>query len=340
MMTLKFVSREMLTKQRAYAEFKAGLKLSDHLREVEKLANGHRVYEFVGTDTFGVEWNRRQFYEVDAGRQEEPILYLPIYTELRNAGFPKNVSVNRMGPAAVIFDELFEGGEVKFSTIGSSDFSVPIRHWGTGLEYSKDLVIFNELWDVPLVERGVGIAHNALLNHIHFTPILTYTYAAANQTAGNTGGASTVEDYMLTIEDAISNSKADATNPRRGPYVLLISGNRMFTVEKALTLVPQQGVSLQSRTALESIRGVVAYDGWTGTRGDKTVTYTGVPSTKAYLISLQYGAKDFRSYVKQDLMGTGPQQDITRFLTQTAWDSYFGVYANPIASVEEITWPT
>src|SRR5690606_18998163 len=112
-----------------------------------------------------------------------------------------------IGPGGVIFEEVFEGGEVKFSSIGASEYTVPIRHWATGLEYSKDLVIFNELWNVPIVERQMGVAHNALLNHLHLGPILTYSYTAANQTGANTAGDSLVEDTFLTIQDAITNSK-------------------------------------------------------------------------------------------------------------------------------------
>ena len=42
-------------------------------------AAGHRVYEFIGTDSFGTQWADRQRYEIDAGRDEEPMVYTPIY---------------------------------------------------------------------------------------------------------------------------------------------------------------------------------------------------------------------------------------------------------------------
>lgn len=337
-MTMRVISRDLLAQQKARATFPRDLKLSDHVREIDKLANGHRIYEFVGVDTFGDEWRTRQRFEVDAGRDEEPLLYTPLYEEIRDAGLPKNVSVNRMGPAGVIFEEVLEGGEVKFMSVGESQYTVPIRHWATGLEYSKDLVIFNELWRVPVVERQVGIAHNALLNHLHLYPIISYAYAAANQTAANSSGDTYVEDVMLTIEDAITNSRTDTDNPRRGPYMLLCSTSNIFAIEKALTRVPQQGVSLQS-SAIDAVRGIIAYDGWSGMRGNLSVSYPGVTTGKAYLISLQYRGQDFQSFVKQDLMFEGEERDLSRFMTQSVWDSYWGVYANPIAAVEEITLP-
>lgn len=334
---MNIYSQELLAKRKPTVAFPRNLRLADHVREVTR--GGEHIYEFVGTDSFGAEWNQRQRFEIDAGRQEVPLLYAPIYTEIRDANLPRSIQVNRIGPGGVVLEEVLEGGEVKFASVTSSEFTVNIRHYGVGLEYSKDLVVFNELWRVPIVERAVGQAYNALLNHAHLYPILSASYTAANQTGANTAGSSTTEDFLLTLEDAITNSRTDSSNPRRGPYVLLVSSAQAVVVEKALTNVPQQGVTLRSRV-LDSIRDIVVYDGWTGTRGAKSTTYAGVTSGKGYLISTQFGNQDFQSYMKQDLMQDGEDVDASRFLTQVVWDTYFGVYANPIAAVEEITWPS
>lgn len=339
-MTIQIFNKARLAKDKPKIAFPPGFQLKNLVREMGQQANGHRIYEFIGTDSFGAEWQQRQYFEVNAGRDEEPLVYQPIYDIVSDAGLPKNVDINRIGPGGVVFEEVFEGGEVKFSTITSSEFTVPIRHWATGLEYSKDLVIFNEMWNVPLIERQMGVAHNALLNHLHLNPIVAFSYAAANQTAAVTSGATTTEDWLLTLEAAIAASRADTANMRRGPYILLIAGANEFMVERSLQRVPQQGVALQANSALSAVRAIVSYDGWTGTRGAKATTYTGVTAGKAYLISQQYRGQDFRSFEKQSLQNEGTEQDISRFLTQTVWDSYYGVYANPIAAVEEITWPS
>ena len=147
----------------------------------------------------------------------------------------------------------------------------------------------------------------------------------------------TLVGHVQIIEDAIVNSRTDATNPRRGPYALLCSAAQELTIRKALTTEVQSGLAAQSR-AVDSIRSVIAYDGWTGTQGKIATAYSGVTSGKAYLISLQYMGQDFQSYMKQNLMQDGTQEDISRFLTQIVWDTYFGAYANPIAAVEEISW--
>jgi hypothetical protein len=335
---MEFITRDKLAKFQPSIVFPSDLRLSDKMKLQARNADGNHIYEFIGTDTFSAEWNTRRQFEIDAGRSEEPTLYEPIYRIVSDASLPRNVTTYKMGPGGVVFEEMFEGGEVKFATVTSSSQTVPIRHWAVGLEYSKDLVVFNELWNVPIVEREAGIAHNALLNHLHFNPILTYSYAAANQTAFNSTGSTTQEDYLLTLEDAVTNSKADTSNPRRGPYILLISSAQAFMWEKALMQVPQEGMTLQTRTLYPQIRNVIVYDGWSGSRGSGAATqYAGVTSGKAYLISMQYQAMDFQSYEKQALRNEGSETDLSRFMTQTVWDSYYGVYANPLRAVEEIS---
>jgi hypothetical protein len=333
-MTIKILSRETLKQDKPKIAFPQGLNLRDHVREINQ--GNQRIYEFIGTDSFGAEWNERRRFEIDAGRVEEPLVYQPIYDIINDATLPKNVSVNQIGPGGVVFEEVKEGGEVKFSSVTSSEFSVSIRHWATGLEYSKDLVIFNELWRVPVFERAMGIAHNALLNHLHLSPILTATYAAGNQTAFVTTGDTDAEDVFLTVQAGITASRTDTTNPRRGPYILLVSSADLFRIEMALTRVGQEGFTRQS-SAISMVSSVIAYDGWTGTRGAKTTTYSGVTAGKAYLINTGYRGMDFQSYVKQDLQQEGEETDISRFLTQVVYDSYLGVYANPTAAVEELT---
>ena len=166
-MNIQIYSKAALTKDKGKSRIPAQLAPGRPYAPDQRAGRRHRVYEFVGTDSFGTQWADRQRYEIDAGRDEEPIVYTPIYDIVSDASLPKNVTVNTMGPGGVVFEEVFEGGEVKFSGIASGEYTVPIRHWATGLEYSKDLVMFNEFWNVPIFERQMGVAHNALLNHLH-----------------------------------------------------------------------------------------------------------------------------------------------------------------------------
>ena len=93
-------------------------------------------------------------------------------------------------------------------------------------------------------------------------------------------------------------------------------------------------------SAIDAITQVIAYDGWTGTRGRKVTTYAGVSSGTAYLIDQSHKSLDFNSFVKQGLDSAIGNSDVSRFIMdQIVWDTYLGVYANPTASVEVITLP-
>lgn len=338
------IAKELLMKDREPMRFKDGTDLRHHMRIVEQGMNG-TVVEFIGTDNFNKAWYERQRYEVDRGRDQEPLLYQSIYEITTDPTLPRNVPVYRLGPAGVVFHQIEEGGEVRFATVGQSNFSVPIYQYAMGLRYSKSLVMFNELWSVAEVEVQAGTAYNALLNHIHFNPILTHTYASGNKTDGTALTDFNVADplplkYANTLEAAVAAAASDKKNPRRGPYDLLVASANAFTWEKALRGVPQQGTSEQS-SIINRIRNIIVYDGWTGDQGAKTVTYDGVTAGKAYLVDLSLRNRHFRSYVKQDLQSTMGNPDVSRFiLEETVWDAWFGTYADPTGAVHEITTPT
>lgn len=336
-MPIKIISQAHLVQHKPKVAFPSGLRLADHMRPAAN--QGGRVYEFIGTDTFNSEWYTRRQFEVDAGRLEVPVLYTPIYETISDPNLPRILSIQSMGPGGVVFEQVYEGGEVKFASVTSSQKSVELAHFGVGLEYSDDLIAYNELWNVPIVERAMGQSYNALLNHMHLYPIISATYAAGNLTGPNPSGGNFTEDMFLTIEDAITAARTDTTNPRRGPYALLVSSANLFALERALTRVPQLGFGVQS-SALDMVQTIIAYDGWTGTRGNKTTTYTGVTANEAYLISLQYRGQDFVSYQKSGLQEYGRDEDVSRFLLQVIWDCRFGVYANPAVAVQKITLPS
>jgi hypothetical protein len=144
---IQVVTREKLMVERPKATFAPGFKLEEHLRVVGKdAASGGNIVEFIATDSFSSDWYSRQRYEVDAGRDLEPVLYTSVYDITEDSTLPRNVPIFRIGPAGVVFEEVQEGGEVKFATVGSSDISVPIKQYAFGIEYSKQLMMYNELW--------------------------------------------------------------------------------------------------------------------------------------------------------------------------------------------------
>lgn len=296
--------------------------------------------EFVGTGNFAAEWFERQRYEVYAGRDEEPELWRSLYVETQDSSLPKVISVNRIGPGGVVFEEIKEGGEVRFVSVESSNFTVRLVDYAMGLEYSKDLVKYNQLWDVAIVERQAGIAHNALQNHIHFAPILTGSYSTAGakptETTASAVGSNLLEKYLSTVEDAVQDAKKRNI---RGPFVIVTGALNSLKLQKALQLTIQDGNPARSPVQSQ-ISSVIEYDGWSGTRNGKTTTYSGVADNVGYLIGLSDRSNDFRSYQNQGLEPTMGNPDVSRrIMAQTVWDLDRGVYCDTTA-VQKINFPT
>lgn len=313
------------------------------LRKLVKLAveGKQTIGEFIGAGSVSQDFFTRQQYEVDAGRDLEPLIFPLIYNVLRDASLPLTLNINTLGPGGVVFTEIKEGGEVKFASVNSSSHSVTLQHWAAGIEYSETIFKFNQLFRLPFMERQFGVAANAVQNDIHLSPILTYTYTTPNQTAASAVGTTLEEKYHNTIDAGITHSRKDTTFPRRGPYVILCATDNLSMMRKATTRVPQLTFERQSPEVFDSVKAVIAYDGWTGTRGSLTTTYNGVTANKAYLISLAYREMDLQSYYQQDLRVQRGDGDLSRFIVeQVIYDLWFSCYANPRACIEELTLPT
>lgn len=318
------------------------------LSEVVNLGGGAAgaLGEFVGTGDYPTAWFNRQRYEVEAGRDEEPLLFPSIYNVVRDPNLEEAFTIYTQGDGGVVFEQVREGGEIKFSHVTSGSKTVRINVYATGLEYSEQLIRFNRLFQIAVVERQAGKAYNALLNHAHLSPILDYSYTSDNITDGS---AMTTEfratdsmplKYLKALEAAMVASKQDSTNPRRGPYAILAGTAAAFEFERVLNRVPQQGFDQQS-SAIDMVQAVIAYDGWSGTRGKKPTSYSGVGSTYAYLVNLGFREMDFQSFFKVELERKSGNADVSRLIMeQERWSTWFGLFADPGRAVHRITLPT
>jgi hypothetical protein len=315
--------------------------LKDHFRAS---AQPGVIAELITQGQFGANWRERIEYEFDAGRDMEPTVYEPIYAITTAAELEENVTIDRIGPAGVVFEEVKEGGEVKFASVNASDDTVRIKHYAVGLQYTEDLYIYNKMWRITELERQFGTAHNALLNNVHLSPIISANYTGDNVTDGTAltsfrATADLAEKYVKALEAAITTATDEPVNPRRGPYILLMNTGGAMTMSRALTRVAQQGFDAQG-VALDMIRNIIIYNGWTGVRGQKKTTYAGVQSGYAYLIDLSMKTQDFRSFVKHGLRMTMGEGDASRFIMkENIWDSRFGVFAAPQKAVHKIQLP-
>jgi hypothetical protein len=321
-------------------KFPDGFDIRNHVKPASQdLAQQGVLAEFIGTGNFGAEWNERRRYEVYAGRDQEPELWRAIYVETQDSTLPQVIPVYRIGPGGVVFTEVTQGGEVKFAEVLSSEFTVRLVDYAVGIKYSKELVKYNRLWSAGIVERQAGIAHNALQNDIHFSPIMDASYSAAGskptQTAAVTGG-NLLQNYMSTIEKAVQDAKKRKI---RGPYVIVTGSLNSLNVRKSLLITIQDGNPAQSPVNPE-IQTVIEYDGWEGEMLGETYTYDGVADNVGYLIGLSDRVNDFQSYQNQGLESMMGNPDVSRrIMAQTVWDLDRGVFCDTTA-VQKIQWPT
>ncbi len=183
----------------------------------------------------------------------------------------------------------------------------------------------------------MGEAYNALLNHFHLSPILTYNYPSKNKTAAATEGATYLEKLRNTIKqgliDAAKDKNKDTLSPRR-PTVLLAHSSNQWDIEEALQ---RQQIGGTIYPAISQIDTLIFYDGYSVTVGEKTYTYPGVDPGKAYLIDPQ---KYFVELVKHDLRVDASGPDLSRLVvSQIVGRARRGVYAAPGNAVQELTLP-
>jgi hypothetical protein len=309
-----------------------------------RMING-KVSEFATTGDYAAAWYTRQRFELDAGRDLAPVLYRSIYNVEVDASLPFLLDVNTIEPNGFVFTPVEEGGEMKFTQVGSGNYAIRLGRIAVGIEYTEELFLSNQFYRVANFERYAVIGHNAYANMIHFAPFLDTTFTGTNAFNGTTLTTFNQEDalplkYERALEGAVTQMRAPGSTNRPGSYAILIGSGDAFTMERALTRVDQQGFSVQSPTLTQAISDVIVYDGWSGTRGKIEYEYEGVPSGTAYLIDLSRREIDFQSYWKWMLRLRQGDGDLSRNIeAQAFWDSYFGLYANPTAAVIKITLP-
>lgn len=275
--------------------------------------------------------------DVNEGRENVPLLYEPLYRRLAADNLPRTIDLNLIAQAAVVFLQRFEGGEVHFGHMApNTPASVSLANYSAGFEYTSEMVEFDETWSVAELNRAFGEAYNALLNHLHLGPFLSYTYTADNQTpADATAGASSVELMRNTL---IAAYRTSVTAKRPGS-VLLASSTDRFRIEDALQLTnDSNGNRLPPIGVIDT---VIYYDGFTIDVGPKTYSYPGVTAGTGYLIQPQ---RRLREIVKtrggQDMFIETGNPDVSRRIEdQITAHTYRTLYSDVAGSTEEITLP-
>ena len=280
--------------------------------------------------------------DVELGREQVPILYTPIYERIENADFPQTFEAKWELYGVIVFLEHVEGEQVKFGSLQAEKGpTAKITTYAAGFQYTEDLVIYNQTFNMEILNRAFGEAYNALLNHLHLYPIISFSYQAANKTAAvfvdekyqvlpSSVGRHKILSMRATLEDAL----VTCANAKRQGNILLAASSRKYEIEPALQSVM---INNTSYSAL-GIDTIIYYDGWEVTVGKKTHSYSGVTSSKAYLVRPRRG---FKELVKHDLRVDAGNADITRLIEDAlVGRARRGVFAAVSNNVQEIALPT
>lgn len=277
---------------------------------------------------------RKVTLDVQLGREQVQTLYAPVYQTLSDPNFPKVLQATWAMYGNVVFLEHLEGQEVHFGSLSVEQGPIAtIQEYAAGFEYTKELIDFNEMFRIELINQAIGQAYNALLNHIHLGAIINYSYKAANTTAWQGGVVSDDNPLWLGIYKTLRKAIVDATKAKRAPMVLLANPSDRFDIEMAL----RGGFTLNGTTypPLSGINSIIYYEGWEGTLNGKPFTYPGVPVGTAYLIRPKQG---FKELIKRDLTIETTSGDLSRLVeAQIVAYAYRGVFAAIDENVQKVT---
>lgn len=310
--------------------------------EMEAFELSKPIGEMLTSETSRKELLQKVVLDVELGRESVPLLYGPIYETLSDSNFPEVFDAKWAQHGVVVFLEHIEGEEVHFGSLAAEQGpTARIKGYAAGFEYTKELELFNQTFNLEILNRAFGEGHNAILNHVHLGPILTARYEAGNKTAAvyvdendkalaNNQGSHALLSMRATLRKAVK----DTRTARRPGNVLLINSANEQDIKDAMQAFTIGATPYRS---VEGITDIVIYDGWTVKVGKKDYSYAGVTAGKAYLVRPRKG---FKSLVKQGLQINATMGDLTRLVeSQIVGDFWMGVFAAITENVQEITLP-
>jgi len=310
--------------------------------EMETFELSKPIGEMLTSEQVRKELLEKVVLDVELGREQVPTLYGPIYERMYDPNFPKEFEAKWALYGSVVFLEHIEGEETKFGSLMAEQGPIAhIKGYTAGFEYTKEMEIFNQTFNLEILNRAFGEANNALLNHLHLWPIISHTYKAANKTAPvymDKDGAvlpdATNSQPILSLRATIRQALTDArTAKREGTILLANSADKEDLADAMSSFV----IGATPYRAVEGINTIIFYDGYDIAVGKKNYSYGGVPAGKAYLIRPRRG---FKELVKQDLQIQATMGDLTRLVeSQIVGDLWRGVFAAIDENVQEITLP-
>lgn len=268
--------------------------------------------------------------DFELGREEVPLVYAPIYQRLEDSNFPRVFDAPWAQYGVVVFMEWIEGQEVNFGSLRAEEGPIArILTYAAGFEYTREMVDFNQTFEVSMLNQAMGEAYNALLNHIHLAPILNGTYAAENDNLTELAGTDEPDHVRvkMTLEAALDEAAAEG----REATVLLTHPRNRRRIERALQAMTVDGTQYPATAGIEDF---VYYAGWSVQVGRKSHSYPGVGEDDVYLIRPNRG---FKELVKQDLIVEIGDGDLSRLVEeQIVGYAHRGVFAAVEENVQKV----
>lgn len=212
------------------------------------------VGEMITTPSGRRELLEKVVLDVELGREEVPLLYTPVYDRLEDSNFPEVFDAPWAQSGVVVFLSHMEGEEVKFGHIQAEQGPMArIVSYAAGFEFTEKMILFNQTFSMEELERSFGEAYNALLNHIHLSPIITHNYATANKTApiyvnaeGNPETDPSKAHPLLSLRATLAKGIDDAAAARRPGNVLIIASTNQRKIQDAMSALFVRGTDRKS----------------------------------------------------------------------------------------------
>lgn len=322
------------------------------------------VGEFLGSSDMIEELAQKVTVDVELGRDDIPLLYQSLYRTFTNPNFPRLLDATQILYANVVFLQHVEGQEVRFGTMASEQgVTVPILTYSAGFEWDEDVEVYDEGWRVEMANEAVGRAYNALLNHLHLSPILDYNYAGdtnPNTTAAQTPTGNEIEDTRATLRQALTDAalNVDANGRRKPirPTTILCTSADALKIADALAIGDRPSIgttagggdidvllgrvtdTVGAVPSVNQLTTIIAYDGEDLEMGGLTFSYPGATDGTVHLIQPQ---RNLFEFVKHDLrVDTERPADLSRLVAaQMVARARRGLLMSPDLSVWEVTLP-
>lgn len=329
--------------------------------ELRRLVLNQPIGEFLGSSDMLEELAQKVTVDVELGRDDIPTLYNSLYRTFTNPNFPRLLEATYILYANVVFLQHVEGQEVRFGTVASEEgVTVPILTYSAGFEWDEDVEVYDEGWRVDMANEAIGRAYNALLDHLHLSPIIEYTgYATiANQTAAITAAGNVIEDTRATLRQALIEASQNTDTLGRlkpiRPTTILCSAADAVVINDALSVGSRPSIGTvadggsidvllgrvtdTNQFSVNSLTTMIAYDGNEVEMGGLTWDYPGVTPGTCYLIQPQ---RNLLEFVKHDLrVDTTRPKDMSRLIVaEMVARARRGLLMSPDLSVWEVTLP-